>query len=57
MLWQKFLNWAGCDCGQVDGQYGDKTLEATTLFQKNNGLVVDGEIGTKTIAKAKEIKK
>ena len=57
VLWQKFLNWAGCDCGQVDGQYGDKTLEATRLFQKNNGLVVDGEIGTKTIAKAKEIKK
>ena len=57
VLWQKFLNWAGCDCGQADGQYGDMTLEATKLFQKNNGLVVDGEIGSKTIAKAKEIKK
>ena len=50
---QKFLNWAGFDCGMVDGIFGDKTLTATKAFQKNNGLTDDGIAGPQTIAKAK----
>lgn len=57
LLLQKFLNWAGYDCGTADGQFGDKTLEAIKTFQLNNGLTSDGEVGSKTIAKAKAIKK
>lgn len=55
--WQKFLNWAGFNCGTADGKFGDKTEGATKSFQYKNGLTVDGFVGAKTIAKAKEIKK
>lgn len=55
VLWQKFLNWAGYNCGTADGQFGDKTLEATKAFQSKNGLTVDGEVGSKSLAKAKTV--
>ena len=55
--WQKFLNWAGYNCGKADGKFGDKTEGATKSFQYKNGLTADGFVGAKTIAKAKEIKK
>lgn len=56
-LWQKYLAWAGFDCGGADGKFGDKTLNATKSFQKKYGLDADGIIGSKTLAKAKTIKK
>lgn len=51
---QKFLNWAGFDCGTVDGDFGDKTVNAVKAFQTKVGLTVDGEFGSKSLAKAKE---
>ena len=54
--WQKFLKWYGYDCA-ADGIFGEKTEGFTKTFQINNGLTADGQVGAKTIAKAKEIKK
>lgn len=54
---QKFLNWAGFDCGSADGDFGDKTLGAVKSFQYKVGLTADGEFGNKTLAKAKEYTK
>ena len=54
---QKFLNWAGFNCGAVDGIFGDKTEKAVKGFQEKNGLTPDGIAGQLTIAKAKTIKK
>lgn len=54
---QKFLNWAGFDCGAADGIFGDKTFIATKNFQKKCGITADGIVGLTTIAKAKEYKK
>ena len=53
---QKFLKWAGFDCGTADGDFGEKTFGATKSFQLKYGLTADGEVGSKTIAKAKEVK-
>ena len=55
--WQKFLKWAEFDVGSVDGDFGERTLGATKNFQLNTGLTADGIVGSKTIAKAREIKK
>lgn len=55
--WQRFLNWAGYNCGKADGKFGDKTEGATKSFQYKNGLTADGLVGNKTIAKAKQTKK
>ena len=46
----KLKRW-GYYTGSVDGIYGTKTKNAVRLFQKRNGLVVDGIIGDKTLAK------
>lgn len=54
---QKFLNWAGYDCGTADGEVGDKTLGAVKSFQYKVGLTADGEFGSNSLAKAKEIKR
>lgn len=35
--------------GKADGKFGNKTLEAVALFQKENGLSVDGLAGKKTL--------
>ena len=56
-LWQKYLAWAGFDCGSADGKFGDKTLIATRSFQTKYSLDADGIIGSKTLAMAKTIKK
>lgn len=53
-LWQKFLNWYGGFKLTVDGDFGVKTYRATMIFQKTEGLEVDGIVGAKTIAKAKK---
>ncbi len=44
---QKLKNW-GYYKGTVDGIYGSKTKAAVKLFQKKNGLAVDGIVGKKT---------
>lgn len=45
----KLKRW-GYYTGSVDGIYGSKTKSAVRLFQKKNGLVVDGIVGKKTLA-------
>ena len=47
---QTKLNRWGYNCGTVDGIFGTKTLNAVKQFQRNNGLVVDGIVGSKTAA-------
>lgn len=49
LVQKKLKNW-GYYTGSVDGIYGSKTKSAVILFQKRNGLVVDGIIGNKTLA-------
>lgn len=46
---QKLKNW-GYYSGSIDGIYGKNTVAAVKLFQKKNGLTVDGIAGTKTLA-------
>ena len=48
-LQQKLKNW-GYYSGSVDGIYGKNTAAAVRLFQKKNGLTVDGIAGNKTLA-------
>lgn len=54
--WQEFLNWAGFNCGQVDGKFGDGTLAQTKAFQTKFGLTADGIVGPKTLEKANTFK-
>ena len=56
--WQTFLNWYnGSKVVAQDGVFGDYTKKYTTAFQAANGLVADGTVGAKTVAKAKEVKR
>lgn len=48
---QQQLNAKGYNVGSVDGIYGNKTLAAVKAFQSDNGLVVDGIVGSNTWAK------
>lgn len=45
--WQKFLNSQGYNLA-VDGDFGDKTNNATIEWQTKNGLYGDGIVGEKT---------
>ena len=36
--------------GEADGRYGESTRDAVRLFQKRNGLSVDGKVGPSTAA-------
>ncbi len=45
----KLKNW-GYYTGSVDGIYGPLTRSAVIKFQKNNNLVADGIVGSKTAA-------
>lgn len=49
LIQKKLKNW-GYYKGNVDGIYGSKTKSAVRLFQKRNGLMVDGIVGNKTLA-------
>lgn len=48
---QRKLNYLGYNCGNADGIFGDKTLLAIKLFQKDKKLVVDGIVGRNTWTK------
>ena len=54
---QKFLNWYGNYNLAVDGDYGTKTMSAVVSFQKSEKLATDGLFGSKSLAKAKTVKK
>lgn len=58
---QSFLNWYGKYGLDVDGAFGSKTKSAVIDFQKGvfpkNSSEWDGEFGTKSLAKAKKVKK
>ncbi|MBE0601614.1 MAG: peptidoglycan-binding protein [Firmicutes bacterium] len=47
---QERLQELGYYTGEVDGQFGNGTEEAVRLFQRQNGLDVDGIIGNQTLA-------
>ncbi|MBR5438743.1 MAG: spore cortex-lytic enzyme [Clostridia bacterium] len=49
LIQKKLKNW-GYYKGSVDGIYGSQTKSAVKLFQKRNGLTVDGIVGNKTLA-------
>ena len=48
---QHLLTDYGYSLGNVDGDFGNKTLAAVKEFQKANGLAVDGSVGEKTWGK------
>ena len=48
LIQKKLKNW-GYYKGSVDGIYGSQTKSAVRLFQKRNGLKVDGIVGNKTL--------
>ena len=59
---QKFLNWYnGDDVLDVDGDFGKNTEKAVKAFQKavfpKDKAEWDGEVGEKTVAKMKSVKK
>jgi len=54
---QTRLNNLGFNAGIVDGVNGQKTKSATTGFQQENGLGVDGICGPKSQAKLKKVYK
>lgn len=45
---QRHLLTLGYAAGQVDGIFGNQTLQAVREFQANNGLTVDGKVGVHT---------
>jgi len=47
---QERLKTLGYYTGEVDGQFGSGTEEAVRLFQRQNGLDVDGIVGNQTLA-------
>jgi N-acetylmuramoyl-L-alanine amidase len=48
------LNKLGYNCGTPDGDFGKKTDLAVEMFQRANGLVVDGVVGAATRKKIEE---
>lgn len=45
---QRRLNELGYACGTVDGVFGGRTYAAVRAFQKDHGLLIDGEVGPQT---------
>jgi D-alanyl-D-alanine carboxypeptidase/Putative peptidoglycan binding domain len=50
--WQNFLAGQGFSMGQVDGDFGKKTVNATMEFQTKHGLTPDGIVGIRTMGLA-----
>lgn len=53
---QILLNGNGCNCGNIDGDFGPKTAAAVMAYQRKTGLAVDGSAGPATQAKILGIK-
>lgn len=51
-MWQSFLSGRGFDPGPLDGQFGDRTRDATLAYQTRYGLAADGVAGQRTLLKA-----
>ncbi len=47
---QGALGAAGFDPGSIDGEFGPHTEAAVVAFQLSNGLLPDGEVGSRTAA-------
>ncbi|SMD38834.1 TIGR02594 family protein [Reichenbachiella faecimaris] len=45
---QRLLNKLGYNCGDADGDFGNKTIKALKLLQANNQLTVDGVYGNQS---------
>ena len=52
---QEDLNFCIGSNLELDGRFGPLTFEAVKVFQKLNGLVIDGSYGPKTYAKLREV--
>lgn len=50
-LLQDQLISKGYDCGNIDGDFGNKTYVAVKHFQADNNIAVDGEVGKQTCKK------
>lgn len=48
---QRALKNADYNPGPIDGDYGPLTIAAVAAFQQAKGLVMDGQVGSKTAAK------
>ena len=48
---QRRLRELGYLSGSADGDFGDATEQAVRAFQRNNGLTVDGKVGSATLEK------
>ena len=46
---KRLKNW-GYYTGTVDGVFGSQTEKAVRYFQQKNGLTVDGQVGSQTLA-------
>lgn len=54
---QRFLKWAGFNCGEIDGVCGMSTAQAIKEFQTSVGLNPDGVFGSESLVKAKKVEK
>jgi peptidoglycan hydrolase-like protein with peptidoglycan-binding domain len=50
--WQAFLKQASFDPGNLDGDFGSQTVQATKDYQLARGVVADGVVGALTVARA-----
>ncbi len=53
--WQYFLIGQGLYQGEADGDFGEKTLEASKAFQLKHGIQPDGIIGNKSYGVAMQL--
>ena len=52
---QCLLSYLGFDCGGIDGIWGERSLEATVEFQRQQGLEPDGVFGPQTRQRILEV--
>jgi peptidoglycan hydrolase-like protein with peptidoglycan-binding domain len=50
-----YLGTSGPKGDGVDGQFGDHTVTATKIFQQEQGLNVDGEVGRQSVVKMRNL--
>ena len=51
------MNWYGNYGLKIDGLFGSDTEKAVKAFQRATGLTIDGIFGSKSLIKAKNVKK